>query len=94
MDGTCPQCRVQVEEGKVNGGINGSGRQWIHDRKMKGGLKHLDIWMYPLIFIFFYFIFRKFLLFCHRCWWGSEWRKNTYEKVWIKGVEWVGERHG
>ena len=26
--------------------------------------------------------------------WIGEWRKNTYEKVWIKGVEWVGERHG
>ena len=23
--------------------------------------------------------------------WIGEWRKMTYEKVWIKGVEWTGE---
>jgi hypothetical protein len=70
MDGACPQCRVQVEEGKVNGGINGSGRQWIHERKMKGGLKHLDVWVYPWIFCFlFSFVFsRNFYDFSHRCW--------------------------
>ena len=69
MDGACPQCRVQVEKGKVNGWISGGGRKWIQDRKMKGGLKHLDIWMYPLIFFSFFFcIFKEFLLFSHRCW--------------------------
>ena len=35
-DGAWPQCRVQVEEGKVNGWISGSGRQWIHDRENEG----------------------------------------------------------
>ena len=59
MDETCPQCKMQVEEGKVNGGINGSGRQWIHERKMKGGLKHLDVWMVSLdIYSFFSFYFQ------------------------------------
>ena len=32
-DGACPQCRVQVEEGKVNGWISESGRQWINERR-------------------------------------------------------------
>ena len=41
-----------MEKGKVNGWVSGIGRQWIHDRKMKGEIKHLDIWMYPLIFMF------------------------------------------
>ena len=71
MDGACPQCRVQVEEGKVNEGIRGSGRQWIRDRKMKGGLKHLDIWMVSLdiysLFSFSFIRFKDFLLFAHRC---------------------------
>ena len=52
MDGTCPQCRVQVEKGKVNGWVSESERQWIHGTKMKGGLNHLGIWMHPLIFMF------------------------------------------
>ena len=69
MDGAFPQCRVQVEEEKGMDGISGIRRQWIHDRKMKGGLKHLDIWMYPLIFIFLSVcIFKEFVLFSQRCW--------------------------
>ena len=70
MDEACPQCRVQVEEGKVNGWVSESGRQWTHYRKMEGGIKHLDIWMYPLRFMFlsFFYIFKEFVLFSHRCW--------------------------
>ena len=26
--------------------------------------------------------------------WIEEWRKMTYEKVWIKGMEWVVGRRG
>ena len=26
--------------------------------------------------------------------WIGEWRTMAYKKVWIKGVEWVGGRHG
>ena len=90
----------------MNGWISGIGRQWIHDRKMKGGLKHLDIWMYPLIFMFLSFkknIFSRNLCYFlldvgrvvkRRMKWIEEWRKMTYEKVWIKGVEWVGGKHG
>lgn len=38
----------------MNGRITGIGRQWIHDRKMKGGLKNLDIWMVSLDIYFFF----------------------------------------
>ena len=40
----------------MNGGISESGRRWIHDRKMKGGLKHLDIWMVSLDISFLLFL--------------------------------------
>ena len=43
----------------MNGWRSVSERKWIHDRKMKGGLKNLDIWMYPLIFMFLSFIISR-----------------------------------
>ena len=49
-----------MEKGKVNGWVSESGRQWKHGRKMKGGIKHLDIWMYPLIFMSLSFLFYFF----------------------------------
>ena len=62
MDKACPQCRVKVEKGKVNGWVSESGRQWIHGRKMKGGLKHLVIWRVSLDVLFSSFLFLVFLL--------------------------------
>ena len=39
----------------------------------KGGLKHLDTRMVSLdIYFSFFFIFKEFLLFFHRCWQDSE----------------------
>ena len=74
----------------MNGWISGSGRQWIHDRKMEGGLKHLDIWMVSLDIFFLLFLFSRnvyyFLLDVgriveRRMKWIGEWRKMAYEKV-------------
>ena len=39
------ECKWKRKSAWMDSGI---GRQWIHDRKMKGGLKHLDIWMVSL----------------------------------------------
>ena len=103
MNGACPQCRVQVEEEKGMDGISGIRRQWIHDRKMKGGLKHLFSWMVSLDIFFLLFLFSRnvyyFLLddgriVNRRMKRIGEWKTLTYEKVWIQGVEWVGGRHG
>ena len=63
MDGSCHQCRVQVEKEKVNGWISGIGRQWMYDREDSSiYLRGCD----PLIFVFldFFFIFKEFLLSC------------------------------
>ena len=48
--------------GKVSGGISGSGRQWIHGMKMKGGLKHLFSWMVSLDIFSFYFYVQGMLM--------------------------------
>jgi hypothetical protein len=29
------------------------------------------------IYFFLFLIFREFLLFAHRCWWGSEWKDEV-----------------
>ena len=60
---------------------------------------------YPLIFMslsllfyfegfFYYFLIDVGRIVKRRMKWIGELRKMTYEKVWIKGVEWVGGRHG
>ena len=71
---------------------------------MKGGLKHLVSWMVSLdIYVSFSLLFsRKFYYFLldvdgkvkRRMKWIGEWRTMTYEKGWIKRVEWVVGRRG
>ena len=57
----------------------------------------LDI--YSLLFLlfsrnFYYFLLEVGRIMKRRIKWIGEWRKMTYEKVGMKGVEWVGGRHG